>query len=1317
MENDVLSGNLLGGPDASTSTVPLVSSCLKAFKLLSSALDDVDILDQFPLRKAIEECNGRFRVWSGNIGAHQTGKGSLDYRLRDASYIKTRVLRLLEDLTELLSDATSIVTGARQALEDVVSDSDSSETESEFGDGSPQGQRPSEMHQILTEVSEVVNCLYRLSMSVRNPTGTRRYIKSAHIDTSFYEPWDLKYVEQKFPSAKVYLVERLGKAISRRRQYLKYRETHAAKIAQRLDGEGTATARSETTASALLDQSSRLEDSRSVVSESSYATSTGSVQKPRMPSMPKEARAGLPFECPYCRTIEVVKDTHTWMKHVRKDLQPYMCTLEDCATPHEMYEGRRQWFNHELQKHRRSWRCNGHCNQMFTSEDALANHVRKHLPGQYSDAQIPVLVEMWASQIDSHAEASCPLCCDRVAGTIQLQKHLGRHLEEIALFALPSNDAESEEDNHSQGSSLIGGEADTPLIRHNEVDIFCDICATGHLTRYYHCSTCDYGNFDVCQQCFDSGHWCQNREHSMAEHSADRGLDWGKIHHWREPSHKPEGLRPPSEIMKPMNDVEGSKVVAEQSNSESDQARSGMEQLGQPEPLFDTNLLQGGPKPVGSVSESVASTSKAEASANRPSDGLQHARWTKLDRKLVIPEALKAGNEEFEATGNHLLVWRVLTRDEIEAYAIKTQEIRDSRVEDAARTGPLLEEPLLCHHVGCDRASSKLSFAWPWHLEAHLRLVHNEDIKLDRVSTSDEGRLTSVDLPVEVSDHSFGRSAHESLQIQYGGEPAQSEIRHAGYADNGMVEKPVTGRAELDGREAAAKKVDEETLAEVAAEKTYAEDLTATASEAAAKATIAAGGQVDEKVNREAEAMAAKLKAKHVADVAASTAAAKAQANVEAAAEGVEQPPPPKEEITVWPGSSFRRREIEYKRLDIGPTKRSPNTDEWADRGEFEWETIDNIYVHRQGTRPRLSEQQTKTLEVQFELNSKPSTETKKSLAYVLELTLDKVNNWFQNRRAKAKMSAWPTQEKLDSRQHLPTPEEADFEAYKSFAQSVAAIPSAGTVNTAVDLQKRIAGDKSLDAADEEDKYAAFRSPFLNDRSEGGSLRHSSRQPAPVIINSYSGIAVDHEDHPSLQPQKPHGATTINEMTREHPRSPGRVQTPSPSYRSEYETQSRLKRLELLEKQDEDEKRKRGIQGELLLKKASGGSGAQHARAAVQKTAIGGYNAKQVEEAAKQKAEEEVEEEYKDRMWHTLHNNGYTDAEIENILKKGSQKNDMKHSPAHSPAHHVHESSNTVLTLARPTYIKVNKKHLDPYTLDVYELPWEWDEVGFFLAH
>lgn len=52
------------------------------------------------------------------------------------------------------------------------------------------------------------------------------------------------------------------------------------------------------------------------------------------------------------------------------------------------------------------------------------------------------------------------------------------------------------------------------------------------------------------------------------------------------------------------------------------------------------------------------------------------ARWTKIDRRLVNPEALEAGNERFEERSDYVIVLRVLSKEEIQQYAVKTQEIR-----------------------------------------------------------------------------------------------------------------------------------------------------------------------------------------------------------------------------------------------------------------------------------------------------------------------------------------------------------------------------------------------------------------------------------------------------------------------------------------------------------------------------------------------------------------------------------------------------------------------------------------------------------------
>ncbi|KAL8665124.1 MAG: hypothetical protein Q9202_002524 [Teloschistes flavicans] len=64
-----------------------------------------------------------------------------------------------------------------------------------------------------------------------------------------------------------------------------------------------------------------------------------------------------------------------------------------------------------------------------------------------------------------------------------------------------------------------------------------------------------------------------------------------------------------------------------------------------------------------------------------------NARWTKIDRKLVNPEALEAGNERYEERVDYVIVLRVLTKEEIEAYAAKTQELRAKRAETAQQVG------------------------------------------------------------------------------------------------------------------------------------------------------------------------------------------------------------------------------------------------------------------------------------------------------------------------------------------------------------------------------------------------------------------------------------------------------------------------------------------------------------------------------------------------------------------------------------------------------------------------------------------------------
>lgn len=65
-----------------------------------------------------------------------------------------------------------------------------------------------------------------------------------------------------------------------------------------------------------------------------------------------------------------------------------------------------------------------------------------------------------------------------------------------------------------------------------------------------------------------------------------------------------------------------------------------------------------------------------------------NARWTKINRELVNPEALEEGNERFEERVDYVIVLRVLTKEEIQEYAQRTQAIRGGRARLGSGVGP-----------------------------------------------------------------------------------------------------------------------------------------------------------------------------------------------------------------------------------------------------------------------------------------------------------------------------------------------------------------------------------------------------------------------------------------------------------------------------------------------------------------------------------------------------------------------------------------------------------------------------------------------------
>jgi hypothetical protein len=295
-----------------------VARCLAVFRGLVGPPDGAEL--DFPdgvLLQIVDE-QSRFKVWSGNIGAHKTGLSSLDYRLRDASHIKFQVINLLKDLSQLIEDASAIARGEQTPWDQEELEEDEQHSDS---DDSPD----TELGQIAVDMADVINCLLGLTVTIRNPAPHDRYIQARATDASHFEPFDIQHVRSKFDDIQPWLADWLGKAISRRRQYLRYRHSHHEKLSQGLDDELDAgkTLEDQTVASSIP---SHLKEGRvstkaqpvltddasdAGMSQTSYATSMATADRLTIPPLPKEAHAG-PFQCCLCYMIIVARDRAAW---------------------------------------------------------------------------------------------------------------------------------------------------------------------------------------------------------------------------------------------------------------------------------------------------------------------------------------------------------------------------------------------------------------------------------------------------------------------------------------------------------------------------------------------------------------------------------------------------------------------------------------------------------------------------------------------------------------------------------------------------------------------------------------------------------------------------------------------------------------------------------------------------------------------------------------------------------------------------------------------------------------------------------------------
>ncbi|KAI0466997.1 hypothetical protein F4859DRAFT_283498 [Xylaria cf. heliscus] len=411
----------------------------------------------------------RFKLWAGNIGAHRKGRSSLDWRLRDASHLRDLVIDLLTDLKSILRDFLSMLRKTPHVDQNHVTVREGSPNLN----GLDKVEDDTEVLEVIADIADTIGCLLRLAVSIRNPAPHDHFMSSKLGDTSYFEEHDVKHVEAKLLRIKPALAHRLGKAISQRRQYFKYRETHHQKLKAELD---TYLARLEAEVQSTVASSipNELEDhgrgqpafsgleeeeiSNSGGSQTPYATFDPQSGRLTILPLPKQASDGS-FECPFCYTILSVNSMYQWKRHIYADLRPYICLELDCTTPEQQYTRRSEWFSHMIQKHWRVFRCPYLCQEEdFTSPSDLEQHVRQSHPELSSLGDLSMIFNLCGRPRPWPDETECPLCQQVLRSRREYALHVGQHQVELALFALPhtgEDDKEEDEDDsdHSPNQS------------------------------------------------------------------------------------------------------------------------------------------------------------------------------------------------------------------------------------------------------------------------------------------------------------------------------------------------------------------------------------------------------------------------------------------------------------------------------------------------------------------------------------------------------------------------------------------------------------------------------------------------------------------------------------------------------------------------------------------------------------------------------------------------------------------------------------------------------------------------------------------------
>ncbi|KAH6694153.1 hypothetical protein F5X68DRAFT_49339 [Plectosphaerella plurivora] len=176
----------------------------------------------------------RFLLWAGSLGALRDPKSrlSLDQRLSSTPEVREKILRRFANIEEAIEDLQAILSRDRPTRQMASAPSspsgNGSDDDDEVESLDDESDADDEAHMMLEIISESIKTLFKIAVIIRK-SGTRdRFSKALQMSTSsFSDVHDIDYVRQRHPKLRQHsrpesVTERLGSAISKRRQFIAY---------------------------------------------------------------------------------------------------------------------------------------------------------------------------------------------------------------------------------------------------------------------------------------------------------------------------------------------------------------------------------------------------------------------------------------------------------------------------------------------------------------------------------------------------------------------------------------------------------------------------------------------------------------------------------------------------------------------------------------------------------------------------------------------------------------------------------------------------------------------------------------------------------------------------------------------------------------------------------------------------------------------------------------------------------------------------------------------------------------------------------------